>query len=156
MHQTHTAAGVCSDRLRSARLAQGPDVVDDVGAQVQRLLHELGLVGIDRDRHAQAHGIAKDGDHTLAFLLQRDGGTAGSRGFTADIQDVGALAQQLLAMAQRSGGICMLPAIGKRIGRGIDNAHDLRASQIDGEACGLPDRAHGVLKTTKRGLGPVW
>jgi hypothetical protein len=53
VHQADAARRVRRHHVERARLAQCPDVVDDVGAEVERLAHDFGLVGVDGDRHAQ-------------------------------------------------------------------------------------------------------
>ena len=53
VHQAHAAVGVRGYHRQRTGLAQRPNVVDDVCAQVKHGLHHLGLVGINRDGHAE-------------------------------------------------------------------------------------------------------
>ena len=83
VHQANAATGVRRHHLgRPESLltlpafmpAQGPDVVDDVDAQVQRSLHDTRLVAVQRDRHTKPDGLAQRQLRLgmLALPAQRD------------------------------------------------------------------------------------
>jgi hypothetical protein len=55
------------------------------------------LIGSD----GRAHQAFDHRDHAAQFLLDRDIGRAGARGFAADVEDVGALLRQLHAVRDR-------------------------------------------------------
>ena len=139
VHQAHAALRVRSHRRRSAWLPQGPNVVDDVGPQVQHRAHDLGLVGVYRDRDTQGDRLTHQRHHTGQLLVQGYSGAARPGGLATDVQDIGPLLQQLLAMPQRSRRGAITPPVGERVGRHIDDTHDLGIGQINGEARGLPD-----------------
>ena len=67
------------NRLRRTRLAQCPDVIDDIGPKVEHLLHHGAFVSVNRDRNPQAHGLAHDREHTRQLFFQRYGRAAGAR-----------------------------------------------------------------------------
>ncbi len=54
VHQADAAARVRGDDVERARAAQRRDVVDDVGAEIERGAHHLGLGRVDRHRAAEA------------------------------------------------------------------------------------------------------
>jgi hypothetical protein len=102
----------------------------------------------------ELHGLAHHRQHARQFGVERHGGAAGAGRFAADIEDVGALLEQLLAVLQRSPGGRMRAAIGEGIGRDVDDAHHARLCKVDFEARGLPDRA--IRRTMENGArGPV-
>ncbi|MCY1508423.1 hypothetical protein D9M68_427310 [compost metagenome] len=137
-----------------ARLAQRPDVVDDVRAQVEHGAHHLGLVGVDRQRHVQLHGLAHHGQHARQLGVERHGGAAGAGRFAADVEDVGTLLQQLLAVLQRRLGRRVRAAVGEGIGRDVDDAHHARLREVNPETRGLPNRT--IWLTMENGArGPV-
>ena len=111
MHQAHAAARMGGDDPGRPWLAQRPDVVDDVRPQVQHRLHDLGLVGVDRDWHPQAHRLHHQRHDARQLLLQRHRRATRARGFTADVQDIRAILDQLLAVPQRSPRINMPAAV---------------------------------------------
>jgi hypothetical protein len=63
--------------LYGARLSQRPDVVDDIGAQIQHGLHDGRLEGIHRNRHAELDRLANQRHDPSKFLLQRHRRRAG-------------------------------------------------------------------------------
>ncbi len=71
------------------------------------------------------------GRHAAAFLgfVQRIG--AGPRGFAADVDQVGSLVHHPDTRVNRGGGIEQASAVGKRIRRDIDHAHDQSAVAKD-------------------------
>ncbi len=81
VHQAHPACSMARHCFQGTRLPQGPDVVDDVRAQVQHRLHDGGLVGIHRNGHAPGHGLLHHRHHAGQFLLQGHRRAAGAGGF---------------------------------------------------------------------------
>src|SRR3990172_1048967 len=67
----------------------------------------------------------------LQLLLHADRQRTGTRGFAADVEQVGAFRYQALRISQRIITLQMLPAIRKRIRRDIDDTHDQRPGEIE-------------------------
>src|SRR5207302_239676 len=63
-------------------------------------------------------------DPPALFLLGHRIGP-GPRGLTTDVDDVGALRDQLVSARDRVGMVEIAAAIGERVGRDVDHAHDL-------------------------------
>ena len=79
-------------RRLMAIVLQGRDVVDDVDAGERRAAHHLRLARVDGDACPHAADEALDHGHDAAQLIgRRDGIGAGTRGFAADVENVGAL-----------------------------------------------------------------
>ena len=106
MHEANATVRVGRHHRRAGgaalpvRPAQGPDVVDDVGPQVQRGLHHCGLVGVDRDRHTQGHRMANDGQHAGQFFILGNRWGPRPGGFAPNVQQMGTVLEQTLAMEQ--------------------------------------------------------
>ena len=111
VHQANAAGRMARHGFQRARLAQRPNVVDDVRPRIQRGGHDFGLVGIDRDGRAHPDSLAQHRQHARQLLRQRNGGAAGASGFAANVQNVRPLAQQPLAVAQRRSRAGMLAAV---------------------------------------------
>lgn len=151
VHQAHTTGRVRGHHLQGARLAERRDVVDDVHAQVERRAHHAGLVGVDGQRHAEPGGVAQHRQHAGQFVLERDRVRTRAAGFPADVEDVGPLLDQPLAMAQRGGRGGMLPAVGERVRGDVDDAHHPGSAQVDAKTSGLPEHR---AEEAKRKQGP--
>ena len=124
--------------LPRTRLTQGPHIIDDVYTGIQHRLHHASLVGVHRDRHIQTHSLAHHRKHARQLFFQRHNRCAGTRGLTANVQDVCALFEQLFAMCQSCMRVGVLTAIRERVGRDIDNAHHQRLAEVQAKTCGLP------------------
>ena len=73
---------------------------------------------------------------------------SGTRGFPADIDDVGAFAQQLTCAFDGAGGIEKLSAIRKGVGSCVDHAHDQRSlAEFEGALAEVPveDGSHAGM-----------
>ena len=138
-------------RLECTGGTQGTDVVDDVGAEIERGAHHLGLGGIDRDRATEAKRLAQHRQHPRQFGLEIYRVGARTARLAAEVEDVGALGQQPLAGRERPGRGERRVAVGERVGREVDDAHHPRLGEIDLEAAGLP----GLHGNEKRGRSPV-
>ena len=53
----------------------------------------------------------------------------GPRGFAADVQDIRALRHEFQRVGDGGGGIQKFTAVGKRVGRDVDDAHDERRAR---------------------------
>ena len=113
MHEAHTTTAMPGHHIQAtARRTRGgpakrPHIVDDVHAQVQYRLHHRRLVGIDRHRHAQGQGMAHHRQNAGQLIGLRQRLRARTCRFTADVQYVSPLGQQLLAMPYRGAACCM-------------------------------------------------
>ena len=123
VHQAHTALAMRGHHLGRTGMAQGPNVVDDVGTGVQSGLHHRRLTGVHRHRHLPAHGGLHHGLDAGPFGIGIHGGGAWPRRLTTNVQDLCALAQQALGMGDGGLGMGVLAPIGKRVGGDVDDAH---------------------------------
>ena len=155
VHQADATRRVRRHHRQRTRPGQCAHIVDDVGAQIEGRLHHLGPAGVHRHRDAQSHGMAQHRQHPGQLFLQIRLTGTGAGGFTADVQQVSAVAQQLVAVRLGRVGAAVLAAVGKRIGRDVDDAHHLRPAQIDQKTAGLPVRQtmNPACQSTKR-TGP--
>ena len=64
------------------------------------------------------------------------------------IEQVGAFGQQSLAVGDRLPRLRMQAAVGERVGRHVDDAHDPRYVQVDAKPGGLP--VHGAQPLWRR------
>jgi hypothetical protein len=138
------------DELDRARRSQRGDVVDDVGAEVERDAHDLDLGRVDRDRAAEADAAASTG-RTRASSPRRSPAArpAGStrRRCRGCRRPRRASARSGRSPAPSTGRA----AFGERVGRDVDDAHHARPREVDREPARPPDRA----AHEKRGRSPV-
>ena len=129
VHDDHGHAAA-RDKLRHVGIAlQAPDVIHHCGALIERPFRHFGLHRVDRDRCAEAHHGGQHGREPTQLLHGRNrfGPAVGSRQFRADVDDVGAVRDHLLRMGNRHVRLQKYTAVGKRIRRDVQNAHDDRA-----------------------------
>ncbi len=138
VHQADAACRVGRHHVQRARLTQGLDVVDDVDAQVERRAHDLGLVAVQRDRNAEPDRLAQHRQHTRQLVVERYRIGPGAGGLAADVEQVGALAQQALAVRERAARAGMTSTVGERVRREVDDAHDPGTGQVDLVPGGAP------------------
>jgi hypothetical protein len=151
VHQADAAARMRRDELDRARRSQRGDVVDDVGAEVERGAHDLDLGRVDRDRAAEADRRLRAPGERAPALLDAHRQRAGPARLAADVEDVGAFGEHLLAAGDRLRRRQARAAFGERVGRDVDDAHHARPREVDREAARPPDRA----AHEKRGRSPV-
>ena len=122
----HDAGSELADDFRHVRIAaKCRNVVDDAGACLQRLAGDLGFDGIHGDRHGRDSGQFFDNRNDAApFLFQRNRLGAGPARFAADVENVGAVGNELKCMLDCACGGIVLPAVGKTVWRNVDDAHD--------------------------------
>ena len=128
------ALGEQTDHLRIA--AQGGDVVDDAGAGAQGRPRHGGLGGVDRDPRAARQFAGEslhDGQHAAQLLGLGDRLGSRSRGFTADVEDLGALFGELQAVGECGPGVEEQPPVGERVGGHVEDPH-----QAERRARGAP------------------
>src|SRR5262249_42017535 len=124
-----------SNNLRHAGIAlQAPDVVDDRRAKPCRLTGDTRLGRVDRDRHRDPTGERLDDrrdPREFVFLAYRR--EARPRGFSAYIDDGSALAFHRQGTSDGGVARIVLPAVGKGVGRHIEDTHEDRRLSYGGE-----------------------
>ena len=143
VHQADAAGGVRRHRLERARRAQGADVVDDVGAEVERRPHDFGLGGVDRDRAAEADRLAQHRQHPRELGLEVDRIGPGPARFAAQVEDVGAFGEQPLAGGEGTGRSQGRVAVGERVGRQVDDRHHARLRRDRSRSGAVFQMRHG-------------
>ena len=107
---------------------QAPHVIDDRRSQIERPGGDGGFERIDRDRDAERDDLGQYRSQPRAFLLDRhaNGAAIGPRRFRADIENIGAFGGEAAGMGDRRLRIEKAAAVGKRIRRDVEHAHDQR------------------------------
>ena len=105
----------------------GRHVVDDAGAGLQCGAGDGGLYGVNRKRNFDARRQLFDHRHDAAqFLGFSHRLRARARGFAAEVENFRALRDQLQRVRDGPGRIKKFSAVGKGVGRDVDDAHDER------------------------------
>ena len=112
---------------------EAADVVEDVRAERSHLGHDLRLGGVDAHDESFLHESLDHGNDAAALLFKRDAGfvEARTRGLAAHVDDVGAGVEHRQAVLDGGIGVEVLPAIAKRIGRHVEDAHDARTVKAE-------------------------
>ena len=128
VHQHHRGTPV-GDQRRHVRVeAQGADVVHHDGAGVEGGGGDVGAPGIHRHpRLVAPDDLADHRHHAGALFRRRYGQRPRARGLAAHVDQVGALRQHHLGTRQRLLGFTIQPAVGERVRRDVQNAHDAGA-----------------------------
>ena len=111
---------------------QRRDVVDHPRPGLERCRHDVGLARVDRHRRAARGKLADDRHHPLDLIAfpHRCGARPGR--FAADVDDRRALGRHVRARFGGGRRIGKVPAVGKAVGRDVDDAHHLRLVEADG------------------------
>jgi hypothetical protein len=114
-----------NDRARQLRVRrQARRIVDDLGAEFQRLGRHTRLIGIDRKRHRQpALQTFQDRNQPPQLLGFAYSQRAGAHRFGSDVDDVGALLLQFHGACESAVWVAIFPAVRERIGRDVENSH---------------------------------
>ena len=129
-------------------VSQATDVVHQYRPCVDGRSCDFRFVGIHRDRHREPLGKSVDDRHqTREFLVNGDRLGAGSRRFTSDIDQVGALALQTQSGLDRQIGIELRKRLGERVRRDVEDAHQQAALPKSQDATG---RKWDGVRTTRR------
>ena len=96
VHQADVDAALGHERRHVGVAAQRGDVVDVVGAGVERGRRDRGLGRVDRDPHARVRRAdpLDHGDHARELLALATGLGARARRLAADVEQVGALERE--------------------------------------------------------------
>ena len=133
-------------RARPARCS-ARDVVDHVGAGVERRAHHRGLASCrPRPGTPSSRAPSTTGSTRASSSASATGGAPGRRRLAADVEDVGALAQQRSRVRERRAGVEVAAAVGERVGRDVDDAHHERPREIEREAAGPPEIERRIMK----------
>ena len=136
VHQAdRNAAG--GNHIQCRRILQRVDVVDHMHAGGNRRAHHFGFAGVNRERYRYTAQTFDDRQYALQFLAHADRLRAGAGGFSADVEDIRTLGDQLLRMGNRGIAPQMLATVREGIGRGIDDAHDERAGEVEAEGAAV-------------------
>ena len=124
-----TGACVGDDARHVGVALQAPHVVDDRGAGLECPGRHRSFHRIDRDRNAEPDHGRQDAGKAAALLIERHRNriAVGPRRFRADIENVGAFDGKALRLGNGGGRIEKAAAVGKRVRRDIEDAHDQRA-----------------------------
>ena len=125
------AAGARLNELDHLGIGEAGHVVDDRGAAAHGRLGNRHMTRVDRDDGALLGQRAHHGQHAASLLVGVDRGKAGARGLAAHVDDVGAGVEHRQAVLDGGIRIEVLPAIAKRIGRHVEDAHDARTVKAE-------------------------
>src|SRR5690606_16170907 len=122
-HHVGDASG--GDHARHGRVCQAAaDVVHQLGPHFEGGLRDLGAHGVDADRNVLCDERLYDGHHATQFLVPRHTLRSRTGGLAADVDDVGALRDQVEPVLDGLVRIEPGPAVGEGVGGDVDHAHD--------------------------------
>lgn len=141
VHHDHSGTRLGGEGRHFRIPAQAGDIIDDVRASLQSSAGDKGFGGIDGNGNlGRAAESLDDRKNAPGFLFGRNSLTAGAGGFPADVENFGSFGNEREALRAGGFGIEKLPAVRKRIGRGIHNAHDHGAArEVEFAAAEFPD-----------------
>jgi len=138
--------------LRKRGVPQAGDVVDDHGAGLDRRLGDGGLVRVHRHDGAEVvHQPPHEGHDALELLVDLDGRPVRDARLAADVEPVGAVGEQAPGMRDARVERAVDAAVGERVRRGVDDAHEQRPrAQGDRASTGAQrERARGHAQPTR-------
>ncbi len=141
--EDHCPAAV-SDRLGNQCIeCERARVVYDLYAERECLCGNSGFVGIDGDGDLQVPLQALEHGNQAAKLFGfGDALGARPRGLGTDIDDISSLLFHFDGASEGAVGVFVLAAVGKRVRRDVEDAHDERAvAQGDGTIGEFPDES---------------
>ena len=123
-----TAAPVsCHDARQIRVVLQHADVIDDRRPAFDGLARDDRLVGVHRDECAGGRQPLDDRQHAPQLFLQRNRFGPWTRRLAADVEDIRPLLEHAQPVLDGADLIEAQAAVGERIGRDVENAHDERA-----------------------------
>ena len=127
----HTPTPVSTANVDHRGIAgQAGDVVDDLGAGVDGRAGDGGLAGVDRNRNSHLRRELLDHrQHAPQLFVGSDRLGIGPRAFAADVEQVGAVGDQLQGVRDGRVAIEELAAVGKAVRRDVDDAHHQRPAR---------------------------
>lgn len=108
------------------------DIVDHIGAREDRVACRQGEAGVDRDDGLR-EGLADEAygmDEALRLDVGAQQGGAGASRDHADVDDVGALVEELTGASQQLVVVEIAAAVIERVGRDVEDAHDGRTVEL--------------------------
>ena len=130
VHHDDTA-GARRDKFDHLGVGEARHVVDDRGTAAHGRLGNRHVARVDRDDSALFGQRAHHGQHAASLLVGIDRGKSGARRLAAHVDDVGAGIEHRQAVLDGGIRVEVLPAIAKRIGRHVEDAHDARAVKAE-------------------------
>lgn len=128
------------------------DVVDEDGAGFDGAGGDGGAHGVDGDGDAFGGEAADDGDDAAELFLLVDAAGAGAGGLAADVDEVGALGDEVEAVFDGGRGVEPAAAVGEGVGGHVDHAHDRAAVPLrQALGCAPVDRRPHVSSVGPRG-----
>ena len=153
MHQADGASQPGHSRQHLRIHAAAADIIDDIRASGDGGLGHGGAVRVDADEHVSGGELFADhadGGHDAGDLFfGRDLGRARRRGLSADVDHGGAGVEEGLdgGFESRGGRGVVLPAVGKGVGRHVEDGHYVRLARgverLDGRVAVGGERGHG-------------
>ena len=127
VHGTDAGTRFHGDAEHAGIPLQAGDVVDDLSAQFDCPGRHRRLRCVDRDRNSRLScQLPHDLSHTAKFLVGRNRYRVGPRALATDIEDVGPLRDDLQPLGNSGLDALMASAVGKAIGRDVDDPHHER------------------------------
>ena len=161
-HERNTGGGADGRQVRI--IAQPGDVVDEGGAVLDRPPGDLGLAGVDRDRHPQPpREAAQHRDDAPDLLVGRHLRGAGPGRLAAHVDDVRTVGLELQSRRRRMLGVRIRAAVGERIRGRVDDPHHERplaqrqrpaSGQAQRVACAREHHTYPPGGAPARGNGP--
>ena len=145
LHVHQADGGIAAgDRLDGARRGERGDVVHERSAGGDRAAHHGGLPRIDRDGNRKRGGEALDHRQDAPqFLVLVDRRGAGPGRLAADVDDRRAVRGHAFGLRERRRQVEKTAAVGKRVGRDVQDAHDHGCVEVEREAAALEAHACG-------------
>ena len=125
------AAGARLNKLNHLGVGEARHVVDDRGAAAHGRLSNRHVARVNRDDSALFGQRAHHGQHAASLLVGVDRGKTRARGLAAHVDDVGAGVEHRQAVLDGGIRVEVFPAIAKRIGRHVEDAHDARTVKAE-------------------------
>ncbi len=118
------------ERFGHARVpSEAGDVVDDLGAGAEGGAGGGGMIGVDGEDGfgTELEDAVEDGEQAGLLFFGGDGRGVGAGGLGAEIEEVGAVVEELKRVGD--GGLVgeEEAAVGEAVGRDVDDAHHQRA-----------------------------
>jgi hypothetical protein len=127
------------------RVTQSADVVEHDGAGVERGARYGGLPCVDRDADALGREALHERDDAGGLVVRRRRRAVGDAGLRADVDEVGALGDELEPARHPPLERVQPHGVGERVLTGVDDAHDQRAPWLNGDgAVAQAQAAHNV------------
>jgi hypothetical protein len=122
VHEAEVRARVCDDAGELRVAAQGRDIVDEHGTELDRAARDLSLGGVDRDRHGSCEALEHRHD-AAQLLVERDRLRPGPRRLTADVDDGRALGRHAPGRRDRILSAVVEAAVRERVRRHVHDPH---------------------------------